>query len=253
MVDLKTTLTHCFEQSFSNSWGAMDREGPIEKSSFMVVPISEDAFTVPIFALSSFMNNLTCDNIGEAKTLAVNLYNLGYKASYKSLDSNIRSTFKIAFSHSHLIKLASYSPSQTFYSTYGAIFDKDFQPIMMLLWQLEKIPQDEGDWPLKYTFVKPMLWIAPKVFVNKDTAVERYIINKILPTILDINYIARPRIISDRIRKFIYPSDRGYIDTVKVEIDKCPYKFKETDVPSISTTNENLLKVALDNIEEVVQ
>ena len=253
MVDLKTTLTHCFEQSFSNSWGAMNKEDPIEKSSFMIVPISEDTFTVPVFALSSFMGSLTCDNMEEAKTLAISLYNLGYKAAYKSLDCNVRSTFKVSFSHSRLIKLVSYSPSLTFYSTYGAIFDKDFQPIMMLQWQLEKIPQDEGDWPFKYTFVKPILWIDPKVFVCKDTAVERYIINKILPTILDINYIARPRIISDKIRKFIYPSDRGYIDTVKVEIDKCPYKFKETDVPSISTTNENLLKVALDNIEEVVQ
>ena len=56
------------------------------------------------------------------------------------------------------------------------------------------------------------------------------------------------------VRDDIFKSDSIYTNQqVKVEIDKCPFRFMKTEVPSISTTNEELLITALDNIDEVLQ
>jgi hypothetical protein len=40
---------------------------------------------------------------------------------------------------------------------------------------------------------------------------------------------------------------------VKVEIDECPFVIKDTDVPSISVTNEGLLQLVADHIDEILQ
>ena len=40
----------------------------------------------------------------------------------------------------------------------------------------------------------------------------------------------------------------GYVP--KIIIEKSPFSIKNIDVPSISTTNEALLKTALDNIDD---
>ena len=47
----------------------------------------------------------------------------------------------------------------------------------------------------------------------------------------------------------------GYLsfEHVKIEIDECPFVIRSTDVPSISVTNEGLLQLAADYIDEVLQ
>jgi hypothetical protein len=40
---------------------------------------------------------------------------------------------------------------------------------------------------------------------------------------------------------------------VKIEIDECPFVIRGTDVPSISVTNEDLLQLAADHIDEIIQ
>jgi hypothetical protein len=40
---------------------------------------------------------------------------------------------------------------------------------------------------------------------------------------------------------------------VKIEIDECPFVIRSTDVPSISVTNEDLLQLAADHIDEILQ
>lgn len=52
----------------------------------------------------------------------------------------------------------------------------------------------------------------------------------------------------------LYESNSSNCDTkVKVLIEKIPFIIKETDVPSISTTNEELLGTALNYIDEIVE
>ena len=81
-------------------------------------------------------------------------------------------------------------------------------------------------------------------------AVERFIINQIIPTALSINYLSSPSCH----RSVIYESNSTNCNTkVKVLIEKIPFIIKETDVPSISTTNEELLDTALNYIDEIIE
>ena len=118
----------------------------------------------------------------------------------------------------------------------------------MLSWELKKIYRDDEQDPFRYKFISPILRVAPEVFINKSNTVERFIINQILPTALSITYLSSPIFH----RSMIYESNSGNCK-VKVLIEKIPFIIKETDVPSISTTNEELLGTALNYIDEIVE
>ena len=48
----------------------------------------------------------------------------------------------------------------------------------------------------------------------------------------------------------IVKSDRKF--PVKVEIEDCPFTIRAAATPSISTTNQQLLQVAIDHINEIL-
>ena len=120
----------------------------------------------------------------------------------------------------------------------------------MLSWELKKIYRDDEQDPFRYKFIRPILRVAPEVFINKSNTVERFIINQIIPTALSVIYLSSPIFH----RSMLYESNSSNCDTkVKVLIEKIPFIIKETDVPSISTTNEELLGTALNYIDEIVE
>ena len=250
MRDLKTAISYCFECVVSDTYSISRSKSFTDKSSYMLIPVTGDSIEIPTMAMYSL---LTLENKILQKepidALVVNLNNNGGYSSFKSVSASIRDAFTVLYKNAHLKKLVTVGdPEKTYYGTYGAIFDENFKPIVMLSWELEKIYRDDEQVPFRYKFIRPILRVAPEVFINKSNTVERFIINQIIPTALSITYLSSPIFH----RSMIYESNNDNCK-VKVLIEKIPFIIKETDVPSISTTNEELLDTALNYIDEIIE
>lgn len=250
MRDLKTALSYCFECVAADTYSISRSISFTDKSSYMLIPVTGDNIEIPtmaMFSLPTLENKILQKEPIDA--LVVNLNNNGGYSSFKSVSASIRDAFIVLYKNAHLRKLVTVGdPEKTYYGTYGAIFDENFKPIVMLSWELKKVYRDDDQDSFRYKFIRPILRIAPEVFINKSNTVERFIINQIIPTALSITYLSSPIFH----RSMIYESNSGNCK-VKVLIEKIPYIIKETDVPSISTTNEELLNTALNYIDEIIE
>ena len=250
MRDLRTTLSYCFDCVAADTYSISRSISFTDKSSYMLIPVTGDNIEIPtmaMFSLPTLENKILQKEPIDA--LAVNLNNNGGYSTFKSVSASIRDAFTVLYKNAHLRKLVTVGdPEKTYYGTYGAIFDENFKPIVMLSWELKKIYRDDEQDPFRYKFIRPILRVAPEVFINKSNTVERFIINQIIPTALSITYLSSPIFH----RSMIYESNSGNCK-VKVLIEKIPFIIKETDVPSISTTNEELLDTALNYIDEIIE
>lgn len=250
MRDLRTALSYCFECVAADTYSISRSISFTDKSSYMLTPVTGDNIEIPtmaMYSLPTLENKILQKEPIDA--LVVNLNNNGGYSSFKSVSASIRDAFTVLYKNAHLRKLVTVGdPEKTYYGTYGAIFDENFKPIVMLSWKLKKIYRDDEQDPFRYKFISPILRVAPEVFINKSNTVERFIINQIIPTALSITYLSSPIFH----RSMIYESNSGNCK-VKVLIEKIPFIIKETDVPSISTTNEELLGTALNYIDEIVE
>lgn len=250
MRDLRTAISYCFECVAADTYSISRSISFTDKSSYMLIPVTGDSIEIPTMTMYSFP---TLENKILQKepidALVVNLNNNGGYSSFKSVSASIRDAFTVLYKNAHLRKLVTVGdPEKTYYGTYGAIFDESFKPIVMLSWELKKIYRDDDQDSFKYKFIRPIIRVAPEVFINKSNTVERFIINQIIPTALSITYLSSPIFH----RSMIYESNSGNCK-VKVLIEKIPFIIKETDVPSISTTNEELLDTALNYIDEIIE
>lgn len=250
MRDLRTALSYCFECVAADTYSISRSISFTDKSSYMLIPVTGDSIEIPtmtMYSLPTLKNKILQKEPIDA--LVVNLNNNGGYSSFKSVSASIRDAFTVLYKNAHLRKLVTVGdPEKTYYGTYGAIFDENFKPIVMLSWELKKIYRDDNQDSFRYKFIRPILRVAPEVFINKSNTVERFIINQIIPTALSITYLSSPIFH----RSMIYESNSGNCK-VKVLIEKIPYIIKETDVPSISTTNEELLGTALNYIDEIIE
>ena len=252
MKDLKTAISYCFECIAADSYSISRSISFTDKSSYMLIPVTGDNIEIPtmaMYSLPTLENKILQKEPIDA--LVVNLNNNGGYSSFKSASASIRDAFTVLYKNAHLRKLVTVGdPEKTYYGTYGAIFDENFKPIVILSWELKKIYRDDDQDSFRYKFIRPILRVAPEVFINKSNTVERFIINQIIPTALSVIYLSSPRCH----RSVIYESNSTNCNTkVKVLIEKIPFIIKETDVPSISTTNEELLGTALNYIDEIVE
>lgn len=252
MRDLRTAISYCFECVAADNYSINRSVSFTDKSSYMLIPVTGDNIEIPTMTMYSlpmvenkFLQNEPID------TLVVNLNNNGGYSLFKSVSASIRDAFTVLYKNAHLRKLVTVGdPEKTYYGTYGAIFDENFKPIVILSWELKKIYRDDDQDSFRYKFIRPILRVAPEVFINKSNTVERFIINQIIPTALSVTYLSSPIFH----RSMLYESNSSNCDTkVKVLIEKIPFIIKETDVPSISTTNEELLGTALNYIDEIVE
>lgn len=242
MRDLQYVIGDCFSGGgVSRCYNSYNNLRENSNTKYFIIPI-KDSFNIPVFALSALK--------GDTDSIVAQLQDLQVRTTYKSLDTGIRDTISFNFKYNKLAKLPTKVGEPTYYGTYGAIFDKDFTPIAMIMWEMEKkySTSEESSYPFKYKFVKPILRVSPIVFINRSNTVERYIINKIIPAALEKDIVYAP---NNRDSRFISTYNGLHL---KVEISYfSDFTLRKVNVPSISTTNENLLEVALDNIEEIVE
>ena len=248
MWNLKTAIKHSFEEYYSNS--PVD---PCEYNSqnylYMNVPAFKDTFEIPVFLLQylTIYRNLIHQETPDSFTVFLNYKNL--KSSYKSLSSQICSLLVQSFPENRLIRicLRAKEAEIAYYITHGAIFNKDFFPIMMMSWKYEKIPSEDTTLLCRYKPVQPILRISPSVFTDNSDSVTRFIINHILSTALECRCFS-PHIYHND----LFIRDDTFFD-IKVDIGNFPFSFTKANAPSVSTTNEELLNVALNNIDEILE
>jgi len=245
MRDLQFIIHNCFEDTYhTRCYAPPYPDYPNGKLANLIVPI-EDSFEMPVFALRALKPDVNY--------IVADLQDIGNRTEYKSLDTGVRDILTTDFVNNRLVELNTKVGEPKYYGTYGAIFDKDFNLTMAILWKMQRyIVEDNEKYPYKfrYKFVEPILRVNPQVFINRSNSVERYIINKILSSAV-LNYsIDRPRLS----KIYVDDSNPYSIFRLKVEIGTFPsFYIKKPDVPSISTTNEELLKAAFDNIEDIIE
>lgn len=250
MRDLSYVLQYGFQHACYSSGIGYNNPDADEKSRYMVIPIDKERFEVPAFALYALDKAYPSQNTS-FEEIVVKLNYVGVNSYYKTMDAAIRDALVNAYSSIRLHRLPrTGDPERTYYATQGGIFDDDFNPVMLLTWELERVPNITSLRGFDYMFRKPILRVIPEVIINKSNALERYIVNKILPNVLNIYSISRPFMSLP----FFTASNNTTTDfKPKVVIEKIPFEIKNASVPSISTTDEDLMKVALDNLEELVQ
>ena len=221
---------------------------PVTTKLYMEIPINSDVFELPLLAYSAFRDMLK-DN-RQYDTLVTQIYSCGLESNYKSLDAIMKDVLT-AEPSLHLCRVRVPGSSNVYYSTYGTVFDSKLKPLMMLSWVFER--KTDGNGKVKYHYRKPLLRLNPQACLLKEDALQRFISGKMLTSSLE-SYIHTPYYNGmgeylEQAYSFIVRS--GF--HIRIEIDECPFVIRGVDIPSISLTNEALLQMAADHIDEILQ
>lgn len=247
MTDLKHTIQRCFEGYLQDSIFP-SRDNVIHNFQYMNVPIFKDVFELPVFMIGRMSNCNLPVTSDEADSFTACINYIGAESTYKTLSSKMRDILINAFNGARLVKIPLDPQGENYYyGTSGAIFDKNLIPVMMMSWRIEKVQQNNVDKSFVYKFTQPILRVSPSVFTAKANPLTRYIINQIIPNTL-ICRCDTPQIYNNS----LFPSTFESFN-VKVDIGDFPFSFRKVNTPSVSTTNEELLHVALEHIDEVIE
>lgn len=244
--NIKEIIVGNYEFDFTNYSFRTDSRAYQDRNAYMEIPLAGDMMEIPVFALSVLLNTEGVQSIEQPQIIAANMQNMGYTFNYKSLDVNIRNALESSFSQKHLIKIP--SGNNHYYLTKGLILDDRFNILMVQSWLMQRIPYKDTDDASRLKFAKPVLRVAPKVYEDRNDAMSRYIINKIIPVGALIS-VTHP--FTSKYQ--LIETDLSHLYSVKVEIDDIPFRIVDTEAPSISTTNKELLDIALDHIDEFLQ
>lgn len=248
MRDLQNIIKRSFE-GFSENVYHNHNSNLLNNFLYMDVPVFNDNFELPVFLLKKLFCNNPTDTINSANCFSVCLNYCGVESQYRSTPSMVRDVLSKELNNTRFIKISFGSQEDDYYyGISGAIFNKNFLPVVMMTWQVEKVLQDNADRPFIYKFVQPILRVSPSVFTAKNDPITRHIINQIIPKALDCR-CCTPHIFGNPLF-----SDSTYHNyAIKVDIGNFPFSFRNVCTPSISTTNRQLLDVALNNIDEIME
>lgn len=251
MASLDSVISAIFEDRNNNSqirrqyYRGNTSNSPVTVKKYMEIPIGSDVFELPLFAFEDFKKMHQNKKTGDV--IVASLYSCGQTSDYKSLDSIMKDTLSTYFDR-HLCKVQIPNSPNVYYATFGAVFDENFTPLMMLSWIMERKVNEEG--VIKYRYKKPLLRLNPYSCLNKEDALQKFLCGRWMTATLGAT-VWTPS--SYGCMDFIEQHDFLSFNHVKVEIDECPFTIRSTDVPSISVTNEGLLQIAADHIDEILQ
>ena len=236
-----------FAYNFSSYNFRINSNTHLTRNTYMEIPLTGDTVEIPVFALGILIGVGTeIHRIDQYQVIAANMYDGEYHLHYKSLDANIRNALTGSFRQRHLVKVT--SNSNTYYLTRGLILDSDFNVLVMQSWLMQRVPPKSSDGAARFKFAKPVLRVAPTVYEDRNDAMSKYIINKIIPA----GALARVAVPSTSNYELI-ETDTQSVLSVQVVIDTIPFRMVDTETPSISTTNRELLDIALNHLDELIQ
>lgn len=254
---LEETISRLYwGDSRSQCWGSRDGlSNPNVR--YMDIPINQEVFEIPLLALDTFVDIVRNHTDGMTSFIAVSLNAIGREPRYKTVDRFMRDVLLENYKNSRLIKLEVKQGSDTvlYYGTQGAVFDKEFNPIMICSYQIQRLERtvevNAGEPDMieyQYKLLRPILRVDPQIYLHKENPLEKFIVNKMVNGCLEDTFY--PPSGYTLCRNFIRNNESL---PVKVIIDTCPFQLHQADTPSISTTNQKLLQVAIDHIDELIQ
>lgn len=255
MDSLQYLVKHSFQGNTTSScWNFYQHnEGDIDKGSrYMTVPIKGDKIEIPVLAFRSFVNivkNIPDDELPD--NLVIELNSLGKRCRYKALTARLKGIMSSNFTSCHLVKVNNDEEDKEeaemteYYASEWSLFNDRFAPLMMFTWQF-KCQQDIDDNGMKmtrYRFLKPVMRITPTLFTLKYDKVGRFVCKTLLSEVLNTS-------IETQYYNSHFDAFAPFISTSLI-VDYMPFRITPVAPPNINTTNEQLLKTVVDNLEDV--
>ena len=229
----QASLDYTLNKAFSDiaSYPRFSRINVSEEHRYIEIPVDNNRFEIPSFALDSLSKLLLFQN---SSSIVAELSFLGYIPAYKTagryfqdiINASLESAFYLSEGENH------------YYAAKGIIMDEHFVPILLCSWMVEKIFADTQ--LVGFKIIKPILRVAPQCYLYQDDAIQKLIVKKIIPTILTTHLSIPSAFPIETIRP-----------VAKVIIDDIPFHTRTVVPPTVNTTNEELLSVALYHLDEM--
>lgn len=229
MGNLISTICHSYDKGGFYSRTSQNID-PSCQIRYLEVPFEKGIVEIPTFmTYVLYKDDIFLKDID---VIALELIDEKRRTYYKSLDPKMREM--LSASALEVTEVYDDGHGKSYFGKPGMLFDSNWNPILMMSWRMEK---DENG---KVIPLKPLLRVHPSCFILKEDPVQRYIINRIVPTALE--------------QRISY-NEYGFMNTMKVEIiiGEIPFKPRTVNKPSISTTNEDLQKTLRDNLDDLIE
>lgn len=240
--------TFCFSHSACNYHSNISI--PPKDALYLIVPCAGDKKEIPVFILEQYLEHLVGKTIDdEPDYISVALECQDYRSSYSTFNYIIRDTLSDCYVKHKLVPLQGKDGDtvHNYWGTKVTLFSDDLKPLMMCTWLLEKrqVENSRGG-VFKNYMVKPLIRISPDFFLAKQDNVSRFILKNMIPKLLQRG-IDVPSLYGTNCVRSLTPP----LYTPTVIIEDIPFQLKRVSRPSISTTNESLLQLALDNLDDL--
>jgi len=227
-------------------------DGNAQFRRFLEVPIDGDDIEVPLFVMGNAITALSDNRLlilhpdlhgRKTDTLVVSLYCNGYEVTNKTADPIFRTLFNEGFPLDRLVKVAIPGKDFLYYGSSGILLDRDMKPLMICSWRLHRAWKP-GNGDFTYQFVRPVMRIAPSVFLERKDIIQAYCGKGLVEASLEAE-IVMPHVRSEA---FVY-SYRHI--PIQIIIEDCPFAIRGVEEPTLHTTDESLRNVALQYIGEL--
>ncbi len=216
---------------------------------YLTIPITDNAFEIPVFALDKLADTIRVENI-IPDTLIAPLYTTQDCSRYTSLGPVMQDVLCERFRDSRLAKITVRNLEKNYYGCYGAIFNSDYEPLLLCTWQVGRTRATDNSLRERLTFFKPLIRVSPKCFTEDRDLVTKFITEKFLGSALSTSvYCPGPHVLNSRF--LLDPPELQM--PLRAIIDDMPFQLTTVLRPSINTTNDTLLNVAKAFSQEIAE
>ena len=216
---------------------------------YLTIPITDNAFEIPLFALDKLVDTIRQEHI-MPNTLIVPLYTVQKASRYTSLGPVMQDVLCERYKDSRLAKIAVRNLEKNYYGCYGAIFNSDYEPLLLCTWQVGRTSDRQSSLGERLTFFKPVIRVSPKCFTENRDLVTKFITEKFLGSALStVVNCPGPHVLNNRF--LLDPPDLQM--PLRAVVDDMPFPLTTVTRPSINTTNDTLLNVAKAFSQEIAE
>jgi len=220
-------------------------------SRYMDIAISVPVFEVPLFYMPWFTKHLqdVCHADTENLHLVAPLLAFDNRyVRYKTIPSILaKQVFQSEFHKDGLLKIAVPNSDVVYYGTHGAVFDSGMHPIFIASWKIRRKDKPSLDNTFSQLVLQnPVIRISPQCYLERNDGVQSFIANKLLKTFLE----SKVPIPCFYTMPYLDKEDSFYRD-VQVILENSPFNITSVPNPSVSTTQQELRDVVIDNIQDL--
>ena len=235
------TLSRVLESVFQSrtTRGSYSRN-PFPENTFanMIIPLWGSIVEIPVLALDKWREKVLSGAHSvqvQQDAFVAELADGGVSPYYSTLDANFRDIMTMDYCRNKLTKIPLKGELFPYYVTRGAVFTHELSPVMLCSWKIRM--EQQGDTVLAYP-EKPIYRLSPHCWMV-DNALTRMLKGKVLKEIMYQHVWCLPWY------------GEGERMAVSALIEDIPFTVQKPAIPSISTTNEELIQIAKDYRREI--